>query len=113
MRWVIYLFTLQRPAVYHELSPNKGARAFCRGTSTLLNTPIFMPQTHGYAAQSSTTALAPFAFERRAPGSTDVALDILFCGVCHSDLHTVRDEWGGTVYPAVTRPTISWPGTEG
>ncbi len=60
-----------------------------------------MPQTHGYAAQSPTTPLAPFTFERRAPGSTDVALDILFCGVCHSDLHTVRDEWGGTVYPSV------------
>ena len=101
MRWVIYLFTLQRPADYHELSPNEGACAFRRGASTLLNTPIFMPQTYGYAAQSSTTALSPFTFERRAPCSTDVALDIFFCGVCHSDLHTVRDEWGGTVYPSV------------
>ena len=60
-----------------------------------------MPQAHGYAAQSPTTPLAPFTFERRAPGPTDVALDILFCGVCHSDLHAVRDEWGGTVYPSV------------
>jgi alcohol dehydrogenase (NADP+) len=62
---------------------------------------IPMPQTHGYAAQSPTTPLAPFTFERRAPGPTDVSLDVLFCGVCHSDLHTVRDEWGGTVYPSV------------
>ena len=60
-----------------------------------------MPQTHAYAAQSPTTPLAPFTFERRTPGATDVALDIRFCGVCHSDLHTVRDEWGGTVFPSV------------
>jgi alcohol dehydrogenase (NADP+) len=57
---------------------------------------------HAYAAQSATTPLAPFSFERREPGPNDVAIDILFCGVCHSDLHTVRNEWGGsTVYPAV------------
>ena len=55
-----------------------------------------------YAAQSATTPLAPFSFERRAPLARDVAIDILHCGVCHSDLHTVRNEWGGgTVYPAV------------
>ena len=52
--------------------------------------------------QSSSAPLAPFSFERRDPGPHDVAIDILFCGVCHSDLHTVRNEWGGsTVYPAV------------
>lgn len=64
-----------------------------------------MPQAHvpahGYAAHSATTPLAPFSFERRAPGASDVALDVLHCGVCHSDLHTVRDEWGGTVFPSV------------
>jgi uncharacterized zinc-type alcohol dehydrogenase-like protein len=57
---------------------------------------------HGYAAQSATAPLAPFSFERREPGPHDVAIDILFCGVCHSDLHTARNEWGGsTIYPAV------------
>ena len=60
-----------------------------------------MPQALGYAATSPTTPLAPFAFERRAPGSLDVALDILYCGVCHSDLHTVRNEWQNTIYPSV------------
>jgi len=55
----------------------------------------------GYAAQSATTPLAPFAFERRDPGPADVQIDILYCGVCHSDLHTARAEWGGTRYPCV------------
>lgn len=58
-------------------------------------------QTHGYAARSADTPLAPFTFDRREPGPTDVAIDILFCGVCHSDLHTARGEWGGTLYPCV------------
>jgi uncharacterized zinc-type alcohol dehydrogenase-like protein len=56
---------------------------------------------HGYAAQSATSALAPFDFERRAPGPRDVQLEILYCGVCHSDLHTARNEWQNTVYPVV------------
>ncbi|MGN6375241.1 MAG: NAD(P)-dependent alcohol dehydrogenase [Sphingomonas sp.] len=54
-----------------------------------------------YAAQSAETPLAPFSFERRDVGPKDVAIDILYCGVCHSDLHTVRSEWGGTLYPCV------------
>ncbi len=58
-------------------------------------------QTHGYAAHSADTPFAPFTFDRREPGPTDVAIDILFCGVCHSDLHTARSEWGGTLYPCV------------
>ena len=56
---------------------------------------------HGYAVQTPATPLAPFSFERRAPGKTDVAIDILFCGVCHSDLHTAKGEWEGTLYPCV------------
>jgi len=55
----------------------------------------------GYAAQSATTPLAPFAFERRDPGPADVQIDIIYCGVCHSDLHTARSEWPGTRYPCV------------
>jgi uncharacterized zinc-type alcohol dehydrogenase-like protein len=54
-----------------------------------------------FAAQSAETPLAPFSFERRDPGPRDVAIDILFCGVCHSDLHTARGEWDGTLYPCV------------
>ena len=60
-----------------------------------------MPRAHGYAATSPSTPLAPFSFERRSPGSQDVALDILYCGVCHSDLHTARNEWHNTLYPSV------------
>ncbi|HSF44139.1 MAG TPA: NAD(P)-dependent alcohol dehydrogenase [Thermoanaerobaculia bacterium] len=60
-----------------------------------------MIKTQGYAAQSATTPLAPWSFERRDPGPEDVQIEILYCGVCHSDLHTVRSEWEGTVYPMV------------
>jgi uncharacterized zinc-type alcohol dehydrogenase-like protein len=56
---------------------------------------------HAYAAQSGSTPLAPFSFERRDPGPGDVAIDILFCGVCHSDLHTARGEWAGVMFPSV------------
>ena len=54
-----------------------------------------------YAAQSPTSALAPHAIQRRAPLANDVEIDILFCGVCHSDLHFARNEWGFTQYPVV------------
>lgn len=54
-----------------------------------------------YAAQTATTALAPHGIVRREPGSTDVQIQIQYCGVCHSDLHFVRNEWGFTQYPAV------------
>lgn len=54
-----------------------------------------------YAAQNPTTPLSPFSFDRRTPGPNDVQVDILFCGVCHSDLHQARDEWGGSIYPMV------------
>lgn len=60
-----------------------------------------MTQTLGYAAQSATAPLDLFAFERRAPGPHDVQIEILYCGVCHSDLHTARNEWKNTVYPVV------------
>ena len=60
-----------------------------------------MKSTKAYAAKSETTPLAPFSFERRDPKPDDVELEILFCGVCHSDLHTARGEWGRTFYPCV------------
>ena len=63
-----------------------------------------MFETKAYAAQSSTSAVAPFSFNRRDPGPNDVQIEIQYCGVCHSDLHTVRNEWEAfmpTVYPAV------------
>lgn len=57
--------------------------------------------TNAYAAQTPSSPLAPFTLERRAPGEHDVQIEILFCGVCHSDIHQVRDEWGGSIYPMV------------
>jgi uncharacterized zinc-type alcohol dehydrogenase-like protein len=56
----------------------------------------------GYGAKSATSPLGPMDLNRRDPGPTDVLIDILYCGICHSDLHTVRNEWGGsTVYPCI------------
>ena len=55
----------------------------------------------GYAASDPASPLAPFNFERRELRPHDVLVDILFSGVCHSDLHQVRDEWGGSIYPMV------------
>jgi uncharacterized zinc-type alcohol dehydrogenase-like protein len=60
-----------------------------------------MLSTRGYAADSPTSNLKPFNFERRAVGGHDVLIEINFCGVCHSDIHQVRDEWGGSIYPMV------------
>ncbi|MET0636850.1 MAG: NAD(P)-dependent alcohol dehydrogenase [Chitinophagaceae bacterium] len=61
-----------------------------------------MPQNvNAYAAKSPKSPLAPFNFDRRDTGSNDVKIDILYCGVCHSDLHQARDEWGGSIYPMV------------
>ncbi|MBE7561708.1 NAD(P)-dependent alcohol dehydrogenase [Acidithiobacillus sp. HP-6] len=57
--------------------------------------------TKAYAAQSSTSPLAPHEIERRQPGPDDVKIEILYCGVCHSDLHTARNEWKNTIYPSV------------
>ena len=58
-------------------------------------------KTIGYAAQSAKEPLAPFHFERRNLRDDDVAIDILYCGVCHSDLHQVKDDWGFGMFPCV------------
>ncbi len=58
-------------------------------------------RTHAYAGQSATMPMAPYSFERRDPLPQDVVIDIMYCGVCHSDLHTVKGEWAGTIYPCV------------
>ncbi|WP_026607910.1 NAD(P)-dependent alcohol dehydrogenase [Methylocapsa acidiphila] len=55
----------------------------------------------GYATNSAKDPLAPFSFNRRDPGPTDVQIDIEFCGVCHSDLHQARNEWRNTIYPCL------------
>jgi alcohol dehydrogenase (NADP+) len=58
-------------------------------------------KTIGYGNNHSFTSLGPIEFERRPPGAKDVAMDILYCGVCHSDLHQASNDWGNTVYPCV------------
>jgi uncharacterized zinc-type alcohol dehydrogenase-like protein len=60
-----------------------------------------MPSSKGYAAQDAKSALGPFSFTRREPGPTEITIEILYCGVCHSDLHMTRNEWGNAVYPMV------------
>ncbi len=57
--------------------------------------------TQAYGAHAADTSIEAIAIERRAPGLQDVQIDIAFCGICHSDLHTVRSEWPGTLYPCV------------
>ncbi|MFP2923675.1 NAD(P)-dependent alcohol dehydrogenase [Pyxidicoccus sp. 3LG] len=60
-----------------------------------------MLKTHAYAAANAGQPLAPYSFEQREPGPHDVLIDILYCGVCHSDIHQARDEWGGSRFPMV------------
>lgn len=60
-----------------------------------------MIPARGYAAPDAKSPLAPFSFERREPGPHDVQIEILFCGICHSDLHQARNDWGGSMYPMV------------
>src|SRR6202012_2021693 len=55
----------------------------------------------GYAAPNAKTPLEPFKFERREVGPHDVQIEIQYCGVCHSDIHQVRDEWGHSIFPMV------------
>ncbi|NTI48920.1 NAD(P)-dependent alcohol dehydrogenase [Agrobacterium rhizogenes] len=55
----------------------------------------------GYAATDASKPLTPFTFERRAPNDDDVAISVKYCGVCHSDIHQARNEWGGSKYPMV------------
>lgn len=60
-----------------------------------------MLPTKGYAAMTAKAALQPFAFERRDVGPHDVLIAITHCGICHSDIHQTRDEWGGSIFPMV------------
>jgi len=58
-------------------------------------------KSHGYAAHDKKSPLVPFNFERREPGPNDVVVEIAYSGICHSDIHQVRDEWGQSIYPMV------------
>ena len=60
-----------------------------------------MIQTKAYAAPDAQSPLQPYQFERRSPKADDVVIEIAYCGICHSDIHTARGEWGPTAYPCV------------
>jgi uncharacterized zinc-type alcohol dehydrogenase-like protein len=60
-----------------------------------------MPSSKGFAAHDAKSALGPFNFSRREPLPSDIAIVVLYCGVCHSDLHMARNEWGNSIYPMV------------
>ena len=74
-----------------------------------------MLPTKSYAAKTAQAALEPFAFERRDPGPHDVLIKISHCGICHSDIHQVRNEWGNSIYPMVPGHeivgTVTYTGT--
>jgi alcohol dehydrogenase (NADP+) len=61
----------------------------------------FTTTTRGYSALQAKAPLGPYEFERRTPRENDVAIDIKYCGICHSDIHQARDEWGGSIFPMV------------
>lgn len=58
-------------------------------------------KVRGYAAQQAKAALGPYSFERREPSDHDIVIDIGYCGICHTDIHQVGDEWGGSKFPMV------------
>src|SRR5436190_13373521 len=60
-----------------------------------------MLKTPAYAAFAPGKPFAPFTVERREPGPREVLIDILYCGICHSDIHQARNEWGGSTFPMV------------
>ena len=60
-----------------------------------------MPNVRAYAAHDASSPLVPFTFERRTPGPHDVQIEILYCGICHTDVHQVRNDWGNAMYPMV------------
>lgn len=83
---------------------------FNRSVKTLKPAKIYYPdelrkinmiKVKGYAASKAKAQLEPYSFERRQPGKQDVLIDIQYCGICHSDIHQVRDEWGEGLFPMV------------
>ncbi|HSN61428.1 MAG TPA: alcohol dehydrogenase catalytic domain-containing protein [Ferruginibacter sp.] len=60
-----------------------------------------MSTVNAYATPAADAAIGPFKINRRDPGPHDVQIEILYCGVCHSDIHQARNEWGNSIYPMV------------
>jgi uncharacterized zinc-type alcohol dehydrogenase-like protein len=78
-----------------------GILIWSRSNQALSQGAQAMLSTQGYAAMTAKAALQPFSFERREVGPQDVLITITHCGICHSDIHQVRDEWGGSIFPMV------------
>eukprot|EP01092_Planopodium_desertum_P016738 TRINITY_DN94648_c0_g1_i1.p2 TRINITY_DN94648_c0_g1~~TRINITY_DN94648_c0_g1_i1.p2 ORF type:complete len:380 (-),score=155.85 TRINITY_DN94648_c0_g1_i1:65-1204(-) len=85
--------------IYTLLTPRYGA--YCKTPFDKPCQGFPMSLARGYAAHTHTDPLVPFEFERRAVGPNDVRIEILYSGICHSDLHQARDDWGGSIYPMV------------
>ena len=66
-----------------------------------------MALARGYAATDASKPLQPFSFERREPNEDDIVIDIKFSGICHSDIHQARNEWGNSIYPMVPGHELS------
>ena len=60
-----------------------------------------MIQVSGYAARQVKAPLTPYSFARREPRDYDIVIDIQYCGICHTDIHQVRNEWGASTFPMV------------
>jgi uncharacterized zinc-type alcohol dehydrogenase-like protein len=92
--------TLDKPEPGEQLKAPQ-TRKESNDTSSRLGHVGGVPHNKAYAAQNATVPLAPFGIHRREVGARDVLIDILFCGVCHSDIHQARNEWHNTIYPCV------------
>jgi alcohol dehydrogenase (NADP+) len=100
----------ERPCSCHDHSPNRravmetglalSAAAVLSGEAEAAPGPKTLP-AKGFAMKSPTAPFVPFDFPRRSVGPQDVLIDILYCGVCHSDIHTALNEWPNTHYPCV------------
>ena len=84
-----------------EIISPEGDRKIMSASTATLSDQTAVRTVQSWAAQGATSALGPFSIRRREPQPHDIAIEILFCGVCHSDLHQVRNEWHNTVYPVV------------
>ena len=71
-----------------------------------------MIQVSGYAAQQAKAPLFPYSFVRREPRDYDIVIDIQYCGICHTDIHQVRNEWGASTFPMVPGHEIAGVVTE-
>lgn len=88
----------------NTMLPQTGTSIISKITATdyfITTNPANMIKTKAYAAKDANSPLAPYQFDRKPVGDHDILIEILYCGVCHTDIHVVRNEWGGNLYPVV------------